>query len=167
MVNRKEVVDVVASIVTGLIDNEFNESEEEIFGFDVFDNGVSNRVRVNLDGLNMDDIEVGELSNSDDSKRLNNTYESDSNGHNWLEFNLDSDMSNPKLQVGMLISTKDNLKDAARQYCRLNNYFIKFPKNDLKRLKAVWSSNYSWHIWASRLHRKQFNLPRQLNNNSD
>ncbi|MBA0763392.1 hypothetical protein Gotri_012837 [Gossypium trilobum] len=37
--------------------------------FDVFDSDVSNRIRVNLDGLNMDDIEVGDLFDSDDSGR--------------------------------------------------------------------------------------------------
>ncbi|MFQ6640474.1 hypothetical protein Gotur_015899 [Gossypium turneri] len=121
-------------------------------GFDVSDSEVSNRIRVNLDGLNMDDIEVGELSDSDDSKRLNSAQESDSDGQNWLEFNLDSGMSNTKLQIEMLFLTKDNPKKAARQYGRLNSYFIKFPKNDLKRLKAICSSNCSWYIYSSRLH---------------
>ncbi|MBA0576930.1 hypothetical protein Golob_024216 [Gossypium lobatum] len=123
-----------------------------MFDFDVYDSDMSSRIRVNLDGLNMDDIEVGELCDSDDSERLNNAHESNSNDQNWPEFNPDNDMSNLKLQVGILFKSKDNLKEAAKQYGRLNNYFIKFPKNDLKRLKAVCSSKCSWYIWASRLH---------------
>ncbi|MBA0666082.1 hypothetical protein Goklo_002536 [Gossypium klotzschianum] len=60
---------------------------------------VKDKVRVNVDGLNMDDIEVKELSDSDDSETLNSAYESDSDGQNWLEFILKSDMNNPKLKV--------------------------------------------------------------------
>ncbi|MBA0646097.1 hypothetical protein Goklo_014091 [Gossypium klotzschianum] len=67
--------------------------------FDVFDSDVSNRIRVNLDGLNMDDIEVGDLFDSDDSGRLDSAHKSDLDGQNWPEFNLDNDMSNLKLQV--------------------------------------------------------------------
>ncbi|KAG8502941.1 hypothetical protein CXB51_000733 [Gossypium anomalum] len=51
----------------------------------------------------------------------------------------------------MLFKSKDGLKEAAKQYIRLNSYFIKFPKNDLKRLKAVCSEKCSWFIWASKL----------------
>ncbi|KAK5819100.1 hypothetical protein PVK06_024059 [Gossypium arboreum] len=54
-----------------------------MYGFDVFDSDVSvsdvsdsdvsNRIRVNLDGLNMEDIEVGGLCDSDDSGRSKNS----------------------------------------------------------------------------------------------
>ncbi|MBA0646098.1 hypothetical protein Goklo_014091 [Gossypium klotzschianum] len=99
--------------------------------FDVFDSDVSNRIRVNLDGLNMDDIEVGDLFDSDDSGRLDSAHKSDLDGQNWPEFNLDNDMSNLKLQV-MLFKSKDNLKESTKQYdrriigldeCFLNGYF--------------------------------------------
>ncbi|MBA0634849.1 hypothetical protein Godav_029627 [Gossypium davidsonii] len=83
----------------GLIDDEFNESKEEMFDFDVYDSDMSSRIRVNLDGLNMDDIEVGELCDSDDSERLNNAHESNSDDQNWPEFNPDNDISNLKLQM--------------------------------------------------------------------
>ncbi|MBA0782720.1 hypothetical protein Gotri_000558 [Gossypium trilobum] len=41
MVNRREVVDVVASTVMGLLNDEFNESEEELFDFNVSNSDVS------------------------------------------------------------------------------------------------------------------------------
>ncbi|MBA0873292.1 hypothetical protein Goshw_000385, partial [Gossypium schwendimanii] len=41
MVNRREVVDVVASTVMGLLNDEFNESEEELFNFNVSNSDVS------------------------------------------------------------------------------------------------------------------------------
>ncbi|MFQ6626597.1 hypothetical protein Gotur_004884 [Gossypium turneri] len=113
--------------------------------FDVSDSDVSNRIRVNLDGLNMDDIEVEDLFDSDDSGRLDSAHESNLDDQNWPEFNLDNDMSNLKLQV-MLFKSKDNLKESAKQYGRLNSYFIKFPKNDLKRLKTICSEKCSWFI---------------------
>ncbi|MBA0826489.1 hypothetical protein Goarm_011335 [Gossypium armourianum] len=47
----------------------------------------------------MDDIEVGDLFDSDDSGRLDSAHESNLDGQNWPEFNLDNDMSNLKLQV--------------------------------------------------------------------
>ncbi|KAK5824747.1 hypothetical protein PVK06_019531 [Gossypium arboreum] len=111
------------SAAKGLIDDNFNESEEEMSKFDVSvsdgfvndvsDSDVSNRIRVNLDCLNMDDI-VRELCNSNDSRRLDNAHESDLDGQNWPEFNPGNDMSNPKLQVGMLFKSKDSLKEAAK-----------------------------------------------------
>ncbi|MFQ6663695.1 hypothetical protein Gotur_031118 [Gossypium turneri] len=98
----------------------------------------------------MDDIEVDELCDSDDSGRLDSTHEFDSDGQNWPEFDLANDMSNPRFKVGMLFKSKDSLKEAAK-YGRLNSYFIKFPKNDLKRLKTICWEKCSWFIWASKL----------------
>ncbi|KAH1047030.1 hypothetical protein J1N35_037814 [Gossypium stocksii] len=87
IVSRKKAINVVTSIVKGLIYDNFNESEKEMSDFDVFSSDVfvtdvPNRIRGNLDGLNMDDIEVGELFDSDDSRRLNSVHESDSDGQN-------------------------------------------------------------------------------------
>ncbi|KAA3474625.1 pentatricopeptide repeat-containing protein [Gossypium australe] len=75
-----------------LVDDEFNESESEeelsdfdgfdcAIGDDVFNNAgmnVCDMVTVNLDGLNMDDVQLRELNDSDKSKTLNNAHESDS-----------------------------------------------------------------------------------------
>ncbi|KAH1081076.1 hypothetical protein J1N35_020837 [Gossypium stocksii] len=92
IVTRREADDGVASIVTGLLDDEFNESEE-LSDFNMFDNDDSetlnnvgmnekDKVRVNLDGLNMNDIKVGELSDSDDFEILSSAHESDLEGKN-------------------------------------------------------------------------------------
>ncbi|KAG8502025.1 hypothetical protein CXB51_000227 [Gossypium anomalum] len=74
MGNRREVTSVVTSTSTGLIDDNFNENEENMSGNDVSGSDVSGSdsdasERVNLDGLNMDGIEVDELCDSDDSGR--------------------------------------------------------------------------------------------------
>ncbi|MBA0789010.1 hypothetical protein Gotri_026592, partial [Gossypium trilobum] len=62
----------------------------------------------------MDDIEIGELYESDDSRKLDSAHESDSDGQNWPEFNPENDMSNPRLKVGMLFKSKDNLKEVVK-----------------------------------------------------
>ncbi|MBA0645329.1 hypothetical protein Goklo_013444 [Gossypium klotzschianum] len=104
-------------------------SETDVSSSDVFESDVSNRIRVYLDGLNIDDIEVGELCDSDDSRRLDSAHKSDSNGQNWPEFNPENDMSNLRLKVGMLFKSKDSLKEASKQYVRrivgLDGYFLK------------------------------------------
>ncbi|KAG8493248.1 hypothetical protein CXB51_010730 [Gossypium anomalum] len=156
MGNRKEATSGVTSTLMGLIDENFNENEENMSGSDVSSSDVSGSdsdasERFSLDGLDMDGIEVDELCDSDDSVRLESAHESDSDGQNWPEFNLENDMNNPILKVGMLFRSKDSLKEAAKQYGTLNSYFIKFPKNDLRRLKAVCNEKCSWFIWASRL----------------
>ncbi|KAK5832603.1 hypothetical protein PVK06_016405 [Gossypium arboreum] len=133
-----------------LIDDNFNENEENVSGSDVSGSDSDASERVTLDGLNMDGIEVDELYDSNDSGRLDSAHGSDSDGQNWPEFNLENDMINLRLKVGMLFKSKHSLKEAAKQYGRLNSYFIKFPKNDLRRLKAVCNEKCSWFTWASR-----------------
>ncbi|PPD80931.1 hypothetical protein GOBAR_DD22144 [Gossypium barbadense] len=91
-------------------------------GNDASESDVSNRIRVNLDGLNMDGIEVDELCNSDDSGRLDSAHESDSDGQNWPEFNLENGMNNLRLKVGMLFKSKDSLKEATKQYGRSRSH---------------------------------------------
>ncbi|KAK5793909.1 hypothetical protein PVK06_035085 [Gossypium arboreum] len=116
MGNRKEATSVVTSILTGLIYDNFNENGENVSGSEVSGSDSDASERVTLDGLNMDGIEVDELSDSDDSGRLDSAHGFDSDGQNWPEFNLENDMSNPRLKVGMLFKSKHSLKEAAKQY---------------------------------------------------
>ncbi|KAK5793290.1 hypothetical protein PVK06_034432 [Gossypium arboreum] len=102
-------------------------------GSDAFESDVSNRIRVNLDGLNMDGIEIGEVCDSNDFRRLDSAHESDSDGQNWPEFNLENDMSNSRLKVGILFKSKDSLKEVAKQYVSLT----KCRKGKLKALKLI------------------------------
>ncbi|MFQ6633317.1 hypothetical protein Gotur_010589 [Gossypium turneri] len=94
-------------------------SGSDVSSSDASESDVSNRIIVNLDGLNMYGIEVGELCDSDDSGRLDSANESDSDGQNWLEFNLENDMSNLRLKVEMLFKSKDILKEVAKQKAKL------------------------------------------------
>ncbi|KHG28280.1 Putative L-type lectin-domain containing receptor kinase V.2 [Gossypium arboreum] len=74
-------------------------SNTDVSGSDASESDVSNRIGVNLNGLNMDGIEVDKLCNSDDSGRLDSAHESNLDGQNWLEFNLENDMINPRLKM--------------------------------------------------------------------
>ncbi|MFQ6625624.1 hypothetical protein Gotur_005708 [Gossypium turneri] len=95
--------------------SETDVSGSDVSSNDVFESDVSNRIRVYLDGLNIDDIEVGELCDSEYSRRLDSAHKSDSDSQNWPEFNPENDMSNPRLKVAMLFKSKDSLKEAAKQ----------------------------------------------------
>ncbi|KAK5832882.1 hypothetical protein PVK06_016689 [Gossypium arboreum] len=75
MGNRREATSVVTSTLMGLIDDSFNENKEDMYGSD-----VSNRIGVKV-------------------WRLDSAHKSDSDGQNWPEFNLENDMSNPRLKV--------------------------------------------------------------------
>ncbi|KAH1098010.1 hypothetical protein J1N35_014931 [Gossypium stocksii] len=113
VVNRREVANVVTSTLTGLIDNNFTENEEEMSGSDASESDMSNRIIVNLDGLNMDGIEVGELCDSDDSGRLDSAHESNSDDQNWPEFNLEND------------ACKDGYRAGCRRIVALDRCFLK------------------------------------------
>ncbi|KAK5811755.1 hypothetical protein PVK06_027123 [Gossypium arboreum] len=139
MGNRKEATSDVTSTLTGLIDENFNENEENMSGSDVSGSDSDASERVSLDGLDMDGIEVDELCDSDNSIRLDSAHESDSDGQNWPEFNLENDMSNPRLKVGMLFKSKDSLKEATKQYAWIGEQykekFIADPDYSLKSLQ--------------------------------
>ncbi|XP_017632494.1 uncharacterized protein LOC108474980 [Gossypium arboreum] len=125
MGNKREATSVVTSTLTGLIDDNFNENEENVSGSDVSSSEVSGSdsdtsKRVSLDGLNMDGIEVDELCDSDDSGRLDSAHRSDSDGQNWPDFNLENDMSNPRLKV-----CKDSYKAGCRRIVGLDGCFLK------------------------------------------
>ncbi|KAG8488109.1 hypothetical protein CXB51_018508 [Gossypium anomalum] len=93
-------------------------SDSDVSGSEVSGSDSDASERVTLDGLNMDGIEIDELCDSDDSGRLDNAHGSDSDGQNWPEFNLENDMSNPRLKVGMLFKSKHSLKEAVKQYAK-------------------------------------------------
>ncbi|XP_052484876.1 uncharacterized protein LOC128039969 [Gossypium raimondii] len=95
-------------------------SGSDVSSSDAYESDVSNRIRVNLDGLDMDGIEVGELCDSDDSWRLDSAHEFDSDGQNWPEFNLKNDMSNPRLKA-----CKDGYRAGCRRIIGLDGCFLK------------------------------------------
>ncbi|MBA0762667.1 hypothetical protein Gotri_012251, partial [Gossypium trilobum] len=119
-------------------------SGSDVSSNDVFESDVSNRIRVYLDGLNIDDIEVGELCDSDDSRRLDSAHKSDSDSQNWPEFNLENDMSNPRLKVGILFKSKDSLKETAKcvsSHAGGNRYQVECGPNSQHVVNLVSLSN--------------------------
>ncbi|KAF2291239.1 hypothetical protein GH714_020819 [Hevea brasiliensis] len=49
------------------------------------------------------------------------------------EFNMDMDINDPTLKVGMIFSTGDEFKDACRAYGIKHRFELYFPKNDFQR----------------------------------
>ncbi|MBA0871385.1 hypothetical protein Goshw_024963 [Gossypium schwendimanii] len=115
---------------------DFDVSDSDGFVNDVADSDVFNKIRVNLDGLNMDDIEIGELCDSDDSERLDSAHESDSNGQNWPECNLDNDMSNPKLHVTLEARGKPILTMMETIRTNIMLLIVK-KKEEAKKIKGI------------------------------
>ncbi|KAH1048022.1 hypothetical protein J1N35_038806 [Gossypium stocksii] len=81
MDNRREATSGVTSTLTCLIDENFNENEENMSGGNVSGSDSDASERVSLDGLNMDGIEVDELCDSDNSVRLNPNDPTDQTWH--------------------------------------------------------------------------------------
>ncbi|MBA0869074.1 hypothetical protein Goshw_022910 [Gossypium schwendimanii] len=116
--------------------SDFDVSDSDVSINDVSNSDVSNRIRVNLDGLNMDDIEVRELCDSDDSRRLDNAHESDLDGQNWPEFNLDNDTSNPKLQVILEAKGKPILTMIETIRTKIMLLIVK-KKKEIEKIKGI------------------------------
>ncbi|KAK8691716.1 hypothetical protein V6N13_075215 [Hibiscus sabdariffa] len=108
-------------------------------------------------GYNSDDGDSD--SDSDDDVESLHSLSSENSGsrktNRFPEFNTELDMKTPVLKNKLLFASKEILKEAVRQYGRVQRFNMSFKKNDKKRLQAVCSKgNCSWVLWASRLHPK-------------
>ncbi|XP_022863741.1 uncharacterized protein LOC111383814 [Olea europaea var. sylvestris] len=72
-------------------------------------------------------------------------------GHRFPEFFAETDMRNPKLEVGQLFRSMQEFRCAVRSYGALNGYNVKLRCNDRKRARGVCKPGCSWRIWASKL----------------
>ena len=65
------------------------------------------------------------------SKFLHSAHDSNSDGDSkWAKFNNDTNMENTKLKKEILFSNREMLKEAIRQYGRMNRYNVKFNRNE-------------------------------------
>ncbi|KAK5776067.1 hypothetical protein PVK06_044025 [Gossypium arboreum] len=92
-------------------------------------------------------------SNSDDDLNNDVDYDKYGNKKNPL-FNPQTDMRNPILIKGLVFSRRDILKDAIKQYGRINRVVTKLTRNDKLRVKAVCVPSCPWTLWASKLNPK-------------
>ncbi|PPD92806.1 hypothetical protein GOBAR_DD10238 [Gossypium barbadense] len=92
-------------------------------------------------------------SSSDDD--LNNDLDYDKYGNKkYPLFNPQTDMRNPILIKGLVFPSRDILKDAVKQYERINRVVTKLTRNDKLRVKAVCAPSCPWTLWASKLNPK-------------
>lgn len=101
--------------------------------------------------MNIDDVNVEYVFDSDKFEDLQCAHGSSSDGQSWPKFNIEFDMVNSKIEKGLIFPKKDSVKDVFKQYGRVNRYFIKFPTNYFSRLKVVCKDQCNWSLWPSKL----------------
>ncbi|XP_022880692.1 uncharacterized protein LOC111397963 [Olea europaea var. sylvestris] len=70
---------------------------------------------------------------------------------NFPEFNFDQDMRNPQFEVGQILSSTAEFREAVRMYDALNGSNVKFKANDERRVQGICKLGCQWRIWASRM----------------
>ncbi|KAE8734640.1 Detected protein of unknown function [Hibiscus syriacus] len=98
--------------------------------------------------------------NGAESLRSASSYDSTdhSKKQRFHEFNTEKDMTCPSLKKNLIFATKEILRDAIRQYGRVERFSMSFKKNDNRRVQAVCSKgSCSWVLWASKLNPKDPN----------
>ncbi|XVF61635.1 hypothetical protein PTKIN_Ptkin08bG0146200 [Pterospermum kingtungense] len=76
--------------------------------------------------------------------------EDDDNDHHY-EVHVDLEIPD---DLGMGFASKEVLKDANRQYARINIFNLKMVRNDRKKVKAVCQPNCPWALWRAKLNPK-------------
>ncbi|XP_040952768.1 uncharacterized protein [Gossypium hirsutum] len=127
--------------------------------YKAYELGTSYSDSFESDGDRVDEPEV-ELSLEDDfdsssDDDLNNDLDYDKYGNKkYPLFNPQTDMRNPILIKGLVFPSRDILKDAVKQYERINRVVTKLTRNDKLRVKAVCALSCPWTLWASKLNPK-------------
>ncbi|KAK8689666.1 hypothetical protein V6N13_088379 [Hibiscus sabdariffa] len=121
--------------------------------------GIGFRVQRNMDGFGPYGVNVNEKnkepeSETDNSEDLYSDHGLDLYRPRYPEFNSDMDMEKPKFVKGLVFSNRTVLKEAIKQYGRVERVEIKLKKNDKRRLQAVCKEGCPWKLWAAPLNPK-------------
>ncbi|KAE8732088.1 hypothetical protein F3Y22_tig00002237pilonHSYRG00228 [Hibiscus syriacus] len=165
--SNEGVIGTEADFEEVVVEDENNGSNESDSDFQETDGENSFDDEESLPSMVEDDKYLGDMGRHEFNNRsdemfdsspvnsgeLNSDIYSDSDARpTFPEFNKDIDMENPKFQKGMLFCSKETLKEAIRQYGRVNRITILFKVNDNKRLQAICREGCPWKLWASPLH---------------
>ncbi|KAL4376245.1 hypothetical protein GQ457_02G030690 [Hibiscus cannabinus] len=123
------------------------------------EDGIGFRVQRNMDGFGPDGVNLNENdkepeSETDKSEDLYSDHGSDSDRPRYPEFNSDVDMEKPKFVKGLVFPNRTVLKEAIKQYGRVNRVEVKLKKNDKRRLQAICKEGCPWKLWAAPLNPK-------------
>ncbi|KAL4376601.1 hypothetical protein GQ457_02G042110 [Hibiscus cannabinus] len=94
------------------------------------DDGIGFRVQMNMDvfgpdGVNLNEKDKERKSETDNSEDLYSDHGSDSDRRRYPEFNFDMDMEKPKFVKGLVFPNRAILKEATKQYGRVNRVEVK------------------------------------------
>ncbi|KAL4352375.1 hypothetical protein GQ457_06G013470 [Hibiscus cannabinus] len=134
-----------------------DEEDEYVDEFDVNkayrqEDDIGIRVQRNMDGFGPDGVHANDKdhgleSDSDYSKNLYNEHGSDSDMPRYPEFNSETDLVKQKFVKGLVFINNTSLKEAIKQYGRVDRVEVKLKKNDNRRLQALCKEGYhSWQI---------------------
>ncbi|KAK8555746.1 hypothetical protein V6N13_069828 [Hibiscus sabdariffa] len=106
------------------------------------------------DGVNVNENDKEPESETNNSEDLYSDHGSDSDRPRYPEFNSDMDMEKPKFVKGLVFPNRAVLKEALKQYGRVERVEIKLKKNDNRRVQAVCKEGCPWKLWATPLNPK-------------
>ncbi|KAK8696438.1 hypothetical protein V6N13_001573 [Hibiscus sabdariffa] len=137
-------------------DNEYDCGRDEAYRQE---DDIGIRVQRNMDGFGPDGMHVNDKDNglesdSDHSENLYSEHGSDSDGPRYPEFNSETDMVKPKFVKGLVFPNKTTLKEAIKQYGRVDRVEVKLKKNDNRRLQALCKEGCPWKLWAAPMNPK-------------
>ncbi|KAK8713463.1 hypothetical protein V6N13_148679 [Hibiscus sabdariffa] len=118
------------------------------------EDGIGFRVQRNMDGfgpvgVNLNEKDKEPESETDNSEDLYSDHGSDSDRPRYPEFNSNMDMEKPKFVKGLVFPNRTVLKEAIKQYGRVNRVEVKLKKNGKWRLQAICKEGCPWKLWAT------------------
>lgn len=152
-------------------DTDFNDSNNDIWSSEddmLFDKNVTEGIELDCEGRTTEREEddctiVGhdEYHEDDDleypssEELLSDISSEDEVGYLFPEFMAETDMRDPKFQLGQLFSSVQECRKAIRTYGAVNGYNVKCKANDERRVQGICKSGCTWRIWASKMNNSE------------
>ncbi|KAH1040120.1 hypothetical protein J1N35_041863 [Gossypium stocksii] len=148
--------DVEQNTLGGDFGGEASDSNDSSYKAYELDTSYSDSFESDGDRIDGSEVElIGDDFDSNSDRYLNNNVGYDEDGNKkYVLFNPQTDIRNPILIKGLVFPSRDILKDAVKQYGRINRVVTKLTRNDKLRVKVVCVPSCPWTLWASKLNPK-------------
>lgn len=150
----------------GSSESDESSDDDNLSDFDFFAEG--DRLSDTCDPVCMDEVDMAQTNEGSeaqvdhefhteenniqsDPEILSEPNESDEEdtGLKFPEFDDESEMKKPKLQVGLVFANSSMYRKALRQYAVRKGIQLKFEKNEKRRITAICKRKCGWRIHAS------------------